>query len=102
MHRYSARITSFLVSTAASGASALCPFAGGLATSSATGDETLFCPVPLPRKTESGAHQPAGKILPDLHFAAESSEDRHRCVVERASAARAAKLTVPVCQPLGS
>src|ERR1700738_4634572 len=31
------------VSTAGSGASALRPFAGGLATSSATGDETHFC-----------------------------------------------------------
>jgi len=42
------------VSTASSGASALRPFAGGLSTSSATGDETHFCPVPLPRKTPSG------------------------------------------------
>ena len=41
-------------STAGSGASALRPFAGGLSTSSATGDETHFCPVPLPRKTPSG------------------------------------------------
>ena len=38
------------VSTAGSGASALRPFAGGLSTSSATGDETHFCPVPLPEK----------------------------------------------------
>jgi hypothetical protein len=42
------------VSTASSGASALRPFAGGLSTSSATGDETHFCPVPLPRKTPFG------------------------------------------------
>ena len=39
------------VSTAGSGASALRPFAGGLSTSSAAGDETHFCPVALPRKT---------------------------------------------------
>jgi hypothetical protein len=42
------------VSTAGSGASALRPFAGGLSTSSSSGDETHFCPVPLPRKTPSG------------------------------------------------
>jgi hypothetical protein len=48
------------VSTAGSGASALRPFAGGLSTSSATGDETHFCPIPLPRKTPSG-----GSSVPD-------------------------------------
>jgi hypothetical protein len=37
-----------------SGASALRPFAGGLSASSASGDETHFCPVPLPRKIPSG------------------------------------------------
>jgi len=42
------------VSTAGSGASALRPFAGGLSTSSTSGDETHFCPVPLPRKTPPG------------------------------------------------
>src|SRR5439155_37177 len=42
------------VSTTGSGASALRPFAGSLSRSSATGDETHFCPVPLPRKTTSG------------------------------------------------
>ena len=30
------------------------PLAGKLSTSSATGDETHFCPVRLPRKTPSG------------------------------------------------
>jgi hypothetical protein len=30
------------------------PVAGGLSTSSTAGDETHFCPVPLPRKTPSG------------------------------------------------
>ena len=48
------RPSQWRVSTAGSGASALRPFAGGLATSSATGDETHFCPVPLRRKTPSG------------------------------------------------
>jgi hypothetical protein len=42
------------VSTAGGGASALRPLAGKLSTSSVTGDETHFCPVPLPRKTPSG------------------------------------------------
>jgi hypothetical protein len=45
---------SWRVSTAGGGAAVLRPLAGKLSTSSATGDETHFCPVPLPRKTPSG------------------------------------------------
>jgi transposase len=42
------------ISTAGGGASALRPFAGSLSTSSAAGDETHFCLIPLPRKSPSG------------------------------------------------